>query len=112
MIKNKVIAVDFDGTLAKYDYPGIGKPNTPLICHLINQRRLGNKVILWTCRCGEYLQQAIDWCREHGLEFDAVNDNLPELIEEFGGNSRKVCADYYIDDKNVQVYIPRDWEEE
>ncbi len=33
---------------------------------------------LWTCRAGEALSKAVEWCREHDLEFDAVNDNLPE----------------------------------
>ena len=111
-VNNMVIAVDFDGTLCKNVYPEIGKPNEPLILNLINQKRLGNKLILWTCRTGEFLDAAVEWCREHGLIFDAVNDNLPEQIEMYGGNSRKICADYYIDDKNVQVYIPRDWLED
>lgn len=56
-------------------------------------------LILWTCRAGEKLQEAIEWCREHGLLSDAVNDNLPEMIEKWGSNSRKITADIYIDDK-------------
>ena len=35
------------------------------------------------------------------LEFDAVTDNLPEIIEQYGNNSRKITCDYYIDDKAV-----------
>lgn len=111
-VNNMVIAVDFDGTLCKNVYPHIGKPNEPLILNLINQKRLGNKLILWTCRTGEFLDAAVEWCREHGLIFDAVNENVPEAIAMYGGDSRKIYADYYIDDKNVQVYIPRDWLEE
>lgn len=111
LVRETIIAVDFDGTLAKTDFPTILKANEPLIRHLINQRRLGNKVILWTCRCGKYLDEAVAWCKEQGLVFDAVNENLPEPIEWFGGDSRKIFADYYIDDKNVTVYVPKDWEE-
>ena len=35
-----------------------------------------------------------------GLKFDAVNENLPEIVEGFGGDSRKIYADVYIDDRN------------
>lgn len=108
----KIISVDFDNTLALTDFPTIIKPNEPLIRHLINQQRQGNKVILWTCRCGEDLDAAVEWCKEQGLVFDAVNDNVPEAVAEFGDNSRKIYADYYIDDKNLPVYIPKDWNED
>ena len=33
------------------------------------------------------------------LEFDAVNDNVPEVIDYYGNNSRKISCDIYIDDK-------------
>ena len=46
----------------------------------------------------------MDWCRARGLEFDAVNDNLPEIIEEYGINSRKITCDYYIDDRAVSAW--------
>lgn len=96
-----IFAVDFDVTLCESVYPGIGEPNITLIKHLIKRRNQGNKVILWTCRCGDRLQEAVTWCREQGLEFDAVNENLPEMIEWYGNDCRKVGADVYIDDKAV-----------
>ena len=96
-----VYAVDFDGTLCESVWPGIGAPNMELINHLINRRLQGNKIILWTCREGERLQEAVDWCKRYGLRFDAVNDNLQELKDEFGNNPRKIAADAYIDDKAV-----------
>ena len=96
-----VYAIDFDGTLCESVYPGIGAPNMALINYLINRRLQGNKIILWTCREGERLQEAVDWCRGYGLRFDAVNDNLQELKDEFGNNPRKIAADVYIDDKAV-----------
>lgn len=97
--KYTIYAVDFDGTLCESIYPGIGTPNIALINHLIKRRKQGNKIILWTCRCGDRLEEAISWCMEHGLEFDAVNENLPEMIEWYGNDCRKVFADVYIDDK-------------
>ena len=97
----KIIAVDFDGTLCENNWPDIGKPNNALIGYLIHRKLLGDKLILWTCRSGEQLQKAIDWCGEHNLEFDAVNDNVPEAVERFGGNSRKIFANYYYDDHSI-----------
>lgn len=99
--KYTIYAVDFDGTLCESVYPGIGAPNLALIEHLKKRRRQGNKIILWTCREGERLLVAVDWCREHGLAFDAVNENLPEMIEWHGNDCRKIFADVYIDDKTV-----------
>lgn len=92
-----IIAVDFDGTLANTDATKIYSPNTKLINYLIDRKENGNKVILWTCREGSRLEQAVEWCKHHGLEFDAVNDNFPGL-KLFGLNPRKVAADQYIDD--------------
>ena len=99
----QVIAVDFDGTLCKVAWPDIGAPNTALIRWLKARRRAGDKVILWTCRCGEMLDKAVAWCWSQGLEFDAVNANLPERIAQYGNDCRKVSADIYLDDKNGYV---------
>lgn len=98
--KYTIYAVDFDGTLCESIFPGIGAPNLALIEHLKKRRAQGNKIILWTCRVGGRLQAAVDWCKEYGLEFDAVNENLPEIIEWFN-DCRKIYADVYIDDKAV-----------
>lgn len=64
---------------------------------------MGDKLILWTCREGALLDEAVLWCLNRGLKFDAVNDNLPEDIEKYGNNCRKVNADVYLDDKNRTV---------
>ena len=97
----QIIAVDFDGTLCFSNWPELGEPNRPLIEYLKLQRSSGNKLILWTCRAGEALEKAVSWCRDQQLEFDAVNDNLPEIVELYGTNSRKITCDFYIDDKAV-----------
>lgn len=60
----------------------------------------GNKLILFTCREGKPLEDAVEWCRNLGLVFDAVNENLPEGIAEYGSNCRKVYADIYLDDRH------------
>ena len=96
-----IIAVDFDGTLCENMYPEIGEPNNALLDELKLRKNNGAKIILWTCRVGDRLEQAIDWCRDHGLVSDAVSQNLPEIVESFGGDCRKVFAHEYIDDRNV-----------
>lgn len=98
-----IYAVDFDGTLCVEKYPGIGEARQNVIDFCKQKKAEGHKLILWTCRCGEYLEQAIKWCEEQELIFDAVNENLPERIAEYGGDCRKISADYYIDDKNICV---------
>lgn len=67
------------------------------------ERAMGSRFILWTCREGKDLEIALNWCREHGLVFDAVNDNLPEIVQAFGENSRKIFAHEYWDDKAWQM---------
>ena len=62
----------FDGTLSNGHYPYIGQPNKPLFDALIKLKAQGHNIILWTCREDIQLQQAVDWCKEQGLEFDAV----------------------------------------
>lgn len=96
-----VFAVDFDGTLSYGQWPNVGEPNKGLILFLKERKKMGDKLILWTCREEDALDVAVNWCHEQGLTFDAVNDNLPEIIEKYQNNSRKVSCDFYIDDKAI-----------
>lgn len=97
----KIYAVDFDGTLCFSQWPKLGEANAELIEKLKECKNNGDKLILWTCRQGENLGDAVQWCKEKGLYFDAVNDNLQEIKDLFGNNSRKITADIYIDDKGM-----------
>jgi hypothetical protein len=96
-----IVAVDFDGTLCEDAFPNIGAPKYDTIKAVQEYRSYGWKTILWTCRNKEFLDRAVMWCKKHGLEFDAINSNLPEVQEMFGGDTRKIYANVYIDDKNV-----------
>lgn len=95
-----IYAVDFDGTLCRSAWPDIGEPNFHLIRFLLKEKKRGAKLILWTMREGELLDNAVKWCEQFGLTFDALNDNLPSGCEKYGNNPRKVYADRYIDDHN------------
>lgn len=99
-----IIAVDFDGTLCEECWPEIGRPNLRLIGELIYRKSLGDRIILWTCRVGLPLTQAVKWAKGYGLEFDAVNENVPEIIERYGTESRKISADIYIDDRSEKPW--------
>ena len=108
MSRLTIYAVDFDGTICENKWPEIGSPNIKLIEFLKSERYIGNKVILYTMREGNLLDAALRFCEEYGLEFDAVNDNLPEMKEFYGSNPRKIFANYYIDDHNAicEIGIP------
>ena len=97
-----IFAIDFDGTLCVDAYPAIGEPREDVISAVLDAQRAGDRFILWTCRIGERLEEAVKWSAAQGLTFDAVNDNLPDMIERYGNNCRKVFADGYIDDRNVR----------
>ena len=98
-----IYAVDFDGTLCTNKYPQIGSPNTKVIEYLKDKQSNGDKLILWTCRSGDNLTAAVDWCKERGLVFDAVDKPLDESIKKYGSDPRKICADIYLDDKAMNI---------
>lgn len=99
----ETFAVDFDGTLCENIWPDIGKPRHEVINWIKELQSRGHKMILWTCREGMLLVDALVWCADRGLFFDAVNDNLEEHKKKFEGNSRKILADFYIDDKAIYI---------
>lgn len=100
---SKIIACDFDGTLCENEFPNIGAPRDEVIDALKREVSLGSRVILWTCREGEYLASAVKWCEQRGITFDAINDNIEEVKKKFNGNSRKIVATEYWDDRAVKV---------
>lgn len=101
---NKIYAVDFDGTLCRGSrFPLIGNPNYYLIEFLKERRNQGDIVILWTCREGKILEEAVNWCKKYGLEFDYINENTEHGKKYFKNDCRKIWAHYYIDDHNLTV---------
>lgn len=100
---SKVIAVDFDGCLCSNEWPLIGKPNYRVIKRLLKEQRNGAKIILWSCREGDMVEKAVEWCLMFGIVFDAVNANLPERTELYKNDCRKIGADEYWDDKAITM---------
>ena len=102
-MKNKIIAIDFDGTLCVHAFPEIGEPKLEIIAQAKEEQQHGARLILWTCRRDEALKTALEWCARRGLYFDAINENLPDVIRAFGCDTRKIYADEYWDDRAVMV---------
>ena len=97
------IAVDFDGTIVEHEYPKIGAERPFAIETLKMLIKDRHKLILWSVREGRLLEEAVNWCRERGVEFYAVNKDYPEEKRE-GNNhySRKLNSiDIFIDDRNI-----------
>lgn len=95
------IAVDFDGTIVEHKYPAIGKEipfATETLRMLMHDR---HRLILWSVREGKYLDEAVQWCRDRGVEFYAVNRDYPEETDKHDTFSRKLKADIFIDDRNI-----------
>lgn len=95
------IAVDFDGTIVEHKYPAIGKEKPFAIETLLQLQQEGNKLILWTSREGQLLEDALAFCHARGLDFYAVNSNQPAGALFAGQACTKIIADVYIDDRNV-----------
>ncbi len=103
-----IIAVDFDGTLVKNEFPAIGEINYFVWEAVERAQAEGKKIILWTSRTGKVLDEAVDFCTRHGLTFDAINDNIPE-VKALGWDARKVFATMYIDDRMGTVNFDGDF---
>ena len=97
---NIKIAVDFDGTIVDHLYPAIGKEKLFAFRTLKELEKKGARLILWTFRSGKELDEAVEFCRQNGIEFYAVNKNYPEEVMN-DSISRKIDADIYIDDRNL-----------
>ena len=110
-----ILAVDYDGTLFSGSYPEIGDPKQDIIDKVKEFKESGAELVLWTCREGRSLEEALKRCKEIGLEFDAVNDNAPsqlEYMKEMAAKgdilaTRKIFADFYLDDRahNLEFFL-------
>ena len=72
------IAIDFDGTIVEHRYPKIGNEIPFAIDTLKMLIKAHHRLILWTVREGKLLEEAVEWCRERGVEFYAINRDYPD----------------------------------
>ncbi len=105
------LAVDFDDTLCiRTEWGGAlrGRANNPVINLVRELKSRGWKIVLWTCRSGKTLEDAVKWCEEFNVPIDFVNEN-PEAVQWFRDQfniaindwSPKIYADVYLDDSAI-----------
>ena len=100
-----IFAVDFDGTLVTNKYPEIGYPKWDVINFCKKRQELGDIIILWTCRTGKHLKDAVIYLKDIcSFVPNCINENAPYDHSLYEDESRKIGADYYIDDKAISVY--------
>jgi hypothetical protein len=101
ILKDRIIAVDFDGTIAQYgSWKGVGVFGDPVLSAqwaLKMLKNLGATIIVHTCRKETNL--VIDYLREHKIPYDHVNYS-PRNVE-LKLSPKKIAADIYIDDKAI-----------
>ncbi|MNW28079.1 hypothetical protein D3C74_48910 [compost metagenome] len=111
LVDQLIIGVDFDGTITTE--PDMGceltlQPDCKRVLQWLKEQDV--RLVLWTCRTDVGLKEAENFLiRNEMLDlFEAVNDNIPEVNQKYAPHvSRKLGADYYIDDKNLGCRI--DW---
>lgn len=100
-----IIGIDFDGTIVEHEFPAIGRPVPGAIDAMLAFQEAGAQLVLWTMRSGEHLDEALDYCRGHGVEFWGINRN-PE--QHTWTESPKAYCQLYIDDAAFGTPLTRD----
>ena len=98
---DKIIAVDFDGTVVDDKYPEIGKAKIFAFETLRQLQSDGYRLTLWTYRSGKALDEAVEFCKKNGIEFYAINNSFDGEDFDKTKQSRKINADIFIDDRNL-----------
>lgn len=108
MIFQKLIAIDFDGTITSRDdrKPGnLPEPRKNAISVINQWYEEGYIITINTLRgepgqMNEWEREAREYLTKYGIPFHYFNENAPDRIQAYY-NSRKIGADIYIDDKNL-----------
>ena len=111
-LRRLVLAIDYDGTLDHTPYPGVGLIPEVALNVLQQLREDGHELILWTCREGAALEAAVNNLRQQGFVFDFMNRNADSTLDWMEGDSRKIFAHFYLDDRAaLRTYERIDWVE-
>ena len=95
------ISIDFDGVIVEERWPEIGKLLPYAISTIRALYSAGHRIIINTCREGEMAEAVKAFLAKYDIPYTAFNENLPDRVERYGGNCRKISADVYIDDRNL-----------
>lgn len=97
------IGIDFDGCLVSWNFPLVGKDiGSAEVCRDLVKK--GVKIILYTMRDKEFLDDAVKWCNDNKIELYGINENPSQTWSD----SRKVHADIYIDDQALGCPLKED----
>lgn len=96
-----IFAIDFDGTIVVDRYPNIGEPIPEAIDTIREIKRLGQKIVIWSCRVEPQFSEMRDFLILNDILFDYINENCPTKISYYNNDTRKIGADYYVDDKII-----------
>lgn len=108
MIKGKIVAIDFDGTITKENiYPSIGELRDGVV-DAINTIAENNTVVIWTCRTDKPLLDAHIFLKKNNIHYDYMNKSP---LDKLNQSMRKIIADYYIDDRNIFCNGNVDWKQ-
>lgn len=106
MKRRPIVAIDFDGTIVRHAYPEVGEI-LPGAAETIRWLHSWADVIIWTCRyLTDDLAQAKAFLEDHGIPFDAINENRPGIGF---APTPKIYFDIGIDDRNLGGLPP--WSE-
>ena len=116
------ITVDFDNTCVLEDFPLVGADIPYAVETLKRLVSNGVKLILWTCRQNEQLNDAVEWFIHNDIQLFGVNEDphIDETLAALYGIPRKIIGHFNIDDRNLgcptidiesngKVYTVVDW---
>lgn len=100
-----ILAIDFDGTIAKTDYPLIIglMPHAKEVINKLSED--GHIIIVNSCRANQPAEMMRRFLDDHGILYHHINENSPHRIQTYGSDTRKISADLYIDDHNLGCTI-------
>jgi len=98
-----ILSIDFDGTIVKDEYPGIGKPLPGAIQAINELYDDGYCIIINSCRARDKEDEMIDWLNRNGVKYCHCNENCCERIVKYRTDCRKISADCIIDDKSLMM---------
>ena len=100
-----ILAIDFDGTIRKTKRATEeGNELMPYCAEILELlHKDGFRLVLWTCRSHLWLESVIEFLKEKDIlkYFECINENVIDIM---WWNTRKIYADRYIDDLNLQGF--------
>jgi len=96
-----ILAIDFDDTIVKEEYPAIGPLRYGAKKYINQLYDDGHYIIIWTCRSGDPELEAEIFLFDNGIKFHKINAHNPFNLHKYQNDTRKISAHLYIDDRNI-----------